>query len=154
MCRSCCDWICDKRLQCSCINIPLNLCLPVNNSRVIHLPEVTLQDSRHQPSFPITTVPLILRYSRFIVNIVTGVFIKRSAEPRGALRHNTGPFVNLRSVRVPLPRFTVSLSGRGEGGASVASERWKPNRVALSNLRHERKHRWQAAFSCCRVCFE
>lgn len=34
------------------------------------------------PPFPITAVPLILCYSRFIVNTVTGVFIKHSSEPR------------------------------------------------------------------------
>lgn len=79
--------------------------------------------------FPITTVPLILCYSRFIVNTVTGVFIKDSSGPWSVLWCYTELFVNWTTVRVPICTFTVSPSGCSEaergGGNKIRKDEAK-----------------------------
>lgn len=81
--------------------------------------------------FPITTVPLILCYSRFIVNTLTGVFIKHGSEPWSVLWHYTGLFVNWRTVRVPVRIYLQCQCGRAKKvERSVAVSRKKLTKPA------------------------
>lgn len=90
--------------------------------------------------FPITTVPLILCYSRFIVNTVTGVFIKDSSGPWSVLWCYTELFVNWTTVRVPICTFTVSPSGCSEaergGGNKIRKDEANLAELVSINANH------------------